>query len=252
MNDAPPLPPEIDYQPPSRPEGMSSGAKWGIGCAAGCLLTLLIASLIGYFIWVKAKEFGLGLLNQYTSETPVAFEDPVADPAVVEALKARFDAFSDAMKTGGETGPLELTGEDVNLLIHHHPEWNDLAGKVEVAIEGDRFTGEISLPLDEMGSLLKGRYLNGKATFRLALVNGSLEGYIDDIEVANQKLPPEVMTALTSENIFKDSRHDAEFSALIHTLHELRIETGRLIIVPKPAPERQPAPADPATSTTTK
>lgn len=248
MNETPPqLPPDIDYQPVNRPEGMSAGAKWGIGCSIGCLLTLLIVGIIAYGIFVKTREITVGVLDKFSSVTPVAFTPPVAEPAAVEALTARFDAFSAAMESGTDTPPLELTGEDINLLIHHHPEWKGLAGKTEVAIEGQQLTGQISIPLSTVVPFLKGRYLNGKATIRLALVNGSLEGYIDDMEVANQKLPPEIMTQLQTENIFKDSQKDADFSTLMRTLQELKIEDGRLIIVPKPSAERQPgAPKVPA------
>lgn len=246
MSETPPqLPPDIDYRPPAPEEGLSSGAKWGIGCSIGCLITLLVAGLAAYGIWVKVREFGANLLDRFTSGTPIVFVAPPAETAEVEGLVARVDAFSEALEQGADTGPLELDGRAINLLIHHHPGWKDLAGRAEVAIDGNQFTARISLPLDAMGSLLAGRYLNGKATVRLALENGALEGYLDDVEVGGRTLPPEIMAQLKSENFFQDARSDVEFRHMMKRLESLRIEAGRLIIVPKPAGERQPDPPPP-------
>lgn len=240
-------PPDIAYQPPQPKEGLSTGAKWGIGCSVGCLFTLLIAGVISYVIYVKAKEIGTGILNEYTSETPIVFVAPEADQASIDDVISRYDAFSDAMKEGTETSPLTLSEADINLLIYHHPDWKEMAGHTSISIEDDQLTGQLSIPLDELGSLLKGRFLNGSATIRLSLSDGHLEGYMDSIEVANQMVPPEIISELQKDNIFKKSETDPEFREKIRGLDEIRIEGGELIIVPKPAVDRQPKePVDPA------
>lgn len=249
MNDPqtpPDLPPDIDYQPPSQPAGLSTGAKWGLGCSIGCLLTLLIAGTIIYFVYVKVKDFGNAVLDQFTAEAPIVFQQPEADPAVIEALTARFDAFGEALKTGAETEPLSLTGEEINLLIHNHPTWKDLAGKADVAITDDQLTARLSIPLDQVGSLVKGRYLNARASIRLSLAAGHLEGYLTDIEVANQPIPEPFRQELEKQNIFEGSRSDPNLKVELERIAEIRIEGGRLILVPKPAAERQPPAATPA------
>ncbi len=240
MDTPPPMPSQFDYQPPQPKEGLSTGAKWGIGCSVGCLVTLLIAGVIGYFVYVQAKEIGTRLLNEYTSETPIVFTAPEAEPGTIEELVGRFDTFRDAMKTGGEAQPLLLTGEEINLLIHHHPDWQDLAGHTAIEIEGNQMTGQMSLPLGDLGGFFEGRYLNGIATIRLAIANGVLEGYFDAIEVAGQPVPPEIISELQKENIFKDAQSDPQFRDLMKTIESLEIQDGQLIIVPKPAADRAP------------
>lgn len=235
----PPLPPDIDYLPPQPSDGMSPGAKWGIGCSLGCLLLALVVGGLGIFGVIKAKQWGTAMLDQYTADAPLAFEAPVASPETVAALLERFDAFSAAMREGAEAEPLVLSGDEINLLIHHHPDWQELAGHVSVAIEDDQLTGTLSIPLDPIGGFLAGRFLNGKATLRLALSGESLEAYIEEIEVANQTLPETITRELKGKNLFEDAATDPEFRVTMGALDELRVAEGRLFIVPKP-PERRP------------
>lgn len=246
MNPAPQLPPDIDYRPPQPQQGMSSGAKWGIGCGIGCLTLLLIFGGIALFTYFKVKELAVAVVDQYTSETPIVFEAPEAEQATIDALVARFDAFRTAMEEGTDTEALRLTGEEINLLIHHHPDWEQMAGHTAVEIEGNQLSAHISLPLDEVLPMLKGRYLNGKATIRLELSESGVEAYIDGIEVANQTAPPEIIAELQKENLLREAQHDPEFRKLTETLESIRIEDGQLIIVPKPATERKTEPAPPA------
>jgi hypothetical protein len=239
----PQLPPDIEYQLPPRPEPSSSGKKWGIGCSIGCLVALLIGSIAAYLIYSGVKKVGTAMLDTFSATTPIVFTAPTADPSVVSALIARYDGFSDAMKNGTETGPLELTGDEINLLIHHHPDWKELAGHAEVTVQEDQLTGRVSIPLDAI-PMMSGRYFNGTATIRLSLVDGKLEAYLDKIEAGSKPLPPEIANALKSENIFKNSQTNPELEKDIRSLKEIRIQGGRLIIVPKPAAERPAAPAE--------
>lgn len=243
MNTPPQLPPDIDYRPPQPHQGMSSGAKWGVGCSIGCLTLLLIFGCLAFFLYFKSKELVSAVVDQYTSETPIVFEAPEAEQVTIDALVAEFDDFRDAMEQGADTAPLMLTGEEINLLIYHHPDWEQMAGHTQVEIVGDQLTGQISLPLDEVMPLLKGRYVNGKATIRLELSESGLEAYIDSIEVANQAAPPEIITELQKENLLQETQHNPEFRQLMETLESIRIENGQLIIVPKPAADRKSAPA---------
>lgn len=239
MNQSPSnLPPDVDYQPPQPSEGLSTGAKWGIGCGSGCLVALLIAGIVGYLAWSKTKEAIGDALDKFTSPDPIVFVAPEAEESVITAVMARFDAFTQAMKDAEEAEPLILTGEEINLLIYHHPDWNELAGKTSVDIVGDQFTGEVSLPLGELMPLLAGRYLNGQATVRIGLENGYLTGFIDALKVAEEEAPADVIRELQTQNIFQDAQQDPELRKLIETLEEIRVEDGKLIVIPKPAAER--------------
>lgn len=237
------------YEPQRR--GMSSGAKWTMGCGLGCLFTLLIVAGGLYWTYTKAKEFGVGMLNQFTSETAQTFPVPEAEPAQVESLVARFDSFGQAMNERRDAEALVLTGDEINLLINNHPEMKEMAGKAQVEIVGDKLFANISVPLGDMGEAVKGRYLNGRASIRLFLLNGTLQGFIDDVEVNGMKIPAPFMAQLKSENIFKGANQDPKFQSSLGALEDLKIENGQIIIVPKPAAERPaepPAEAPPGTT----
>ena len=233
--------PYQDYsQPVPRPENKGSGGKWLLGCSLGCLLSLLLLGGVVFFVVIKAKDLASGAVNHFTSETPVAFDLPEADPAKLETLLAKFEAFAKAMQDGTETEPLEVTGDDINLIISQHPDWEELSTRTRVAIVDDRLSAEISVPMDDVGDLFKGRYLNGVASIRLSLITGKLEGHVQDVSVAGNPLPASFLTQLRAENLFKDSPRDSKLNAAVDQLQELKIENGRLRLVPKPAAERKP------------
>ena len=248
MNQPPPLQPDIEYRPPQPSRGLSTGAKWGIGCSIGCLITLLIGGLLAYLAFVKVKEAAVSLLDKFSSTSPVVFSAPPADQATIDSVLKRFDDFTEAMKEGRDVAPLALSGEEINLLINYHPEWKELAGHTSVSIDEDKLRCQVSVPLDSLNPFLKGRYFNGDATIRLGLADGKLETYVDDLRVGGKPLPPEVMTELKSANLFQDQHRNPELEELTRSIEAIRIENGRLIIVPQPASERQKssAPADPA------
>lgn len=237
----PDLPPDVAFQPPEPPRGLSSGAKWGIGCGSGCLVALLVAGILGYLAWVKTKEFTGKVLDEFTDKDPVTFVAPEVDQATIDGVITKFDEFRTAMTEGRDAAPLMLSGDEINLLIHHHPDWKGFAGHTSVEIVEDQLKGQLSIPLDEMGPLMKGRYLNGTATIRLELEDGVVTGFIDQVEVAGHAAPPEMIRQLQTENIFDNAQNDPETRDMMRSLESIKIEEGQIIIVPKPASERKKA-----------
>ena len=233
----PPLQSGIDYSPPPPKQGGTS-KTWVIGCSAGCLLALLLFGVAAFFVvrglltaWEEARE-------KLTSDTPARFETPVAGESEIREVTERFDRFRDALVSGNDAPPLVLTGEEANWLICFHPDLADLKDHTRVSIEGERLTSEVSLPLDGLMPSMKGRYLNGEATIRLSLANGKINAYIEDLQAEGFSVPEAIMRQLRKENIFEGSETDPEFDSLINNLEEIRIEDGKLRVVPKPASQR--------------
>ena len=72
--------------------------------------------------------------------------------AEIDKLKQRFEAFQAAVREQRPTQPLTLTADDINALIASGPEQQALKGKFYVSLEGDQLKGEVSVPLQEVGS----------------------------------------------------------------------------------------------------
>lgn len=243
---APPPGQDIEYSLRPPEEGLSSGAKWGIGCTSGCLLFLLAAGFLGYLAYLKTKEAIGGALDQFSSTTPIVFLAPEVEEGTINDVVARFDAFREVLESGGEAEPLHLSGEDINILIYHHPDWEPLTDKTAVRIEDDQIMAEVSIPLDDLLPMFQGRFLNGEASIRLQLEDGYLEGFIQSLWFNGTESPPELIQELQWKNLFEEAQQDPEFQRMIEQLESIRVEEGVLIIVPKSPEGAEVVPADPA------
>lgn len=210
-------------------QGMGCGKMIAIGCVVIVILGVVGAGAAYYLIKAKLQE----VIAQYTDEKPRQLPVVQAPKPRIDTLIRRVDAFGAAMDQGKPTPPLKLTADDINILINNDPKWKALAGKVHVRIEGDKLSGEVSLPLDELGSLGKGRYLNGTAAFTLELRNGLMYLYAQDIEVKGQPLPAQFMQQMRMKNLAEKSNADPKFQQSIAHIESIKIENGELLIVPK-------------------
>ena len=84
----------------------------------------------------------------------------------------------------------------------------------------------------------KGRYLNGEATIRFALPPGELEVYLVDLKGPTGALPEPAMQEFRKQNLMQDARTDPNFERMFEALEELKVEDGKLWIVPKKAADR--------------
>ncbi len=251
MNDAPPPlhpaspqpyyspQPQPAYQPPPRKSGCSCT---GLGCGFGCLLAvvLCVAAVIGLGIagkkWVESK------VDQYTSYESVPVEAPQATPEQIATAVSKIEAFRNGME-GGTPVPLDLTGEELNLVLWNHPEFSQLAGKAEVGIEDDRLRAKISVPIDELplpegaiADMLKGKYFNGEIGVRMGMVSGQPALYLDSLSVNGTPVPEMFMSGLRSQNLLEEALKNPEASASFDRIEDIRVEGGRLVVIPKTSP----------------
>jgi len=134
-----------------------------------------------------------------------------------------------------------LTADEINAWIATSPGGQALTGKVYITIEGDQLKGQVSLPMAEVGlSIFKGRYLNGAVTFTLSFQKGVLHLTAQDITVKGKPLPTVYMQQIRQTDLAKDSANDPETKASLERFEEIKIENGKLIIVPK-KPESESA-----------
>jgi len=217
----------------------------GIGCAALVLVLVIAGGIFGYITLKKNLE-------PFVADTPVTFaEVSIESPEISDSLKERFDQFRDATDAGEPTDPLELTAEEINLLIAHHPDFDEIADHARVSIEGDQLTASVSMAIPPGTPMFKGKFVNGDATLRAEVVNGETAVYLTNLIVNGKEMPASVASQLGSENLL------AEDPNALGNLEGIEIRDGKLILTGKsvstvpeteeveadvPAPELVPAP----------
>lgn len=202
--------------------------------AIGCAVVILLVGVGGFFAYKGIKSFLSGVSEKYTSAQPMAL--PTVDASEDEALSVmdRVEAFTDALDRNASPSPLILTSRDINVLISNHPKWKKMAGKAYMTIDGERIKGQISIPLNEIGNLFEGRYLNGSAVFRLGMSSGRLLAFIDSIEVGGNPLPEEFMGTIRAQNFAETANEDPDIIAVLEKLESISIRDDSIVITPIP------------------
>lgn len=199
------------------------------GCMTGivCLVAILLAFLLGLHELKK-------MLHEYTDTRPMPMPAIHLSPAQIEAVQHRVDAFRDALRTDRTPPPLELTGEEVDALLEHDPDFKALRGRLFVTFEGDQVQGLISIPMDQLGlPLFRGRYLNGTATFTISFQNGILGIFARNVLVKGKPLPAVYMDRIRAENLAAQANENPRTSVALNRLRSIEVKDGKLVIVPK-------------------
>ena len=166
-------------------------------------------------------------LAAYTSTEPMEIETVEYSEEDLAVLKARMDAFNDAMESGKvPEEDLILTAADINALIADN---EDLRGKVFVRIEDGEIEGDVSFPLDGVPGL-NGRYFNGSATMDVSMDDGHLFVRAKDAEVNGEPVPEQFMRGMRDENLAKKMNQDPEQRKFLRKFNDIRIDDDKLIL----------------------
>jgi hypothetical protein len=199
------------------------------GCITSVvLLALLLGALLIGLHYVKK------LVNSFTDTQPTALPTLQMSQPEIEKVKQRFEAFRTEVREQRATKPLVLTADEINALIASGNGRQTLQGKVYVQLEGDQLKSEVSLPLQDVGlRMFKGRYLNGSATFNLALHNGTPFVTAQSILVKGKPLPEVYMQKIRQENLAAGLLNDPDTVAVLKRLQDIKVKDGKLVIEPK-------------------
>lgn len=216
--------------------GPSQDKKSG-GCgkfiAIGCGALVILLVIGGVIAYQSVKGVVSGIVDEYTGVQALILPQVEAPDAEVQALIARVDGFSKALKDGSPSGPLVLDARAINLLINHHPSWAPVKGMVHAAIEGDQIKGQVSLPLDDLGDFAKGRFLNGSAVLKVMLASGRLFVFAESLSVKGKPLPETFMQGIRSENLAKNANNNPNGDEITQKLESITVANGKMTIVPK-------------------
>jgi hypothetical protein len=201
------------------------------GCFFYGCMTALVVGVLGLVVTVAstyiAYNFLNNLVNEYTATEQVPVPTLTLPDDQREALDDRWKAFKTAVDKG-EAAEIVLTADDINALIAEKPE---LKGKVYISIEGDQVSGQVSIPLDEIGlPLTKGRFLNGTTALTVSIDHGYLDVRMKSIEVNGKSPPPDVMAKLGQQNLAKDVKFDDETGAKMRQIESLEIKDGGITL----------------------
>jgi hypothetical protein len=199
------------------------------GCLTGtvCLVAILLAFLLGLH---QLRKF----ITQYTDPNPMPLPVVQMTPQQIDEIHARIDAFKDAVRSGRPTPPLELSSDEINALITSDPSLKAFKGKLYVTIEDGHFKGQLSVPLAQLGlAILKHRFLNGTATFSVAIQDGTLVVLAQSVHVKGKPLPWIYMDKLRSQNLAANVNNDPHASVALNQLQSIKIKNAKLVLAPK-------------------
>ena len=200
-----------------------------VGCIVLVVLSIIIA-VASYFGIKKGLNY---VIQEYTETVPRELPEVSASATEIQNVSDRLDAFRKAFKADEPASPLVLSERDINILIDNYPDCKEMAGKVRVSILDKTIKGEVSVPLDKMGKFAQGRYLNGMAVFRVELIGGRLVVFADSLEIRGQVVPEAFMQGLRSQNLAEEANKKPEVSNLMRKLESIKVEEGRVFIIPK-------------------
>lgn len=228
-DDYPPTTNQALVPPPAPPKRRTASCL-----LIGCLTALGAMVICGILAFFAIKSFLAGVVEDFTDTEPMLLPEVSVSSDELESLLSRVEAFKQALETGTPAAPLVLSGDEINALILHNPDFEELKGKVYISIEEDQVRGQVSIPLEP---LLEGRYFNGSATFNIFLMNGRLFVFAESFELKDTPVPEQIMAEFSKENLAKDFAKDPEVAAIIDKLESIEVKDGSITITPKAGPE---------------
>jgi len=201
------------------------------GCMLG-LVMLLLAAAGGLLGLHYAKK----MLTNFTDAAPVPLPVVKMSEAEITQLHKRVDDFSEAVRSSRPAPPLALTSDELNELIQTNPDLEEWKGKLYLTFEGNQIRGKISLPMDQVLPLFRGRYLNGEGLFDISLKRGFLRLTARQLWVKGNPLPDKYMQEIRNQNLAKRFNSDPRVSIALDKLQSIDVKDGKLVITPQSVP----------------
>ena len=208
---------------------------WGGIIAAVFLLFILLTVYAGY-------RYVKNMVAEYTDTKPI--EAPALHLSGVEItnLQQRIHRFDQAIKDNQAVEPLSLSADEINALIANETKSNRSPARLYFSFNSNQVQAQLSLPTDGIGlRMFRGRYFNGSGDFAVGLQDGRLNVNVKSLSVKGRPLPEKFMVGIRQQNFADGWTNDVNFNEAVAKLEEIKIEGGRLIVIPKPH-EAQPEP----------
>jgi hypothetical protein len=211
-----------------------ANAKEGKGCLfQGCLVGVVLLAVLLVAVLLGAG-FAKRKLKALTDTAPAPLPKVQMPPEQVDKVVLRMRRFQQEIHQRRSTPPLVLTAEEIDAVLASDQAFEQARDKVYVtAIEGGLIKAQLSLPLTQTGfRFFRGRYFNGMADLELSLTNGNLRLVAKDITVKGKPLPRWIMSRIAGRNFAQDLNANSRGAVALDQLHSIKVEDGKLVIVP--------------------
>lgn len=208
----------------------------GRGCFFyGCMGALALTLVGGFFAYFGIRHAMRKLLATYTETAPASLPKAQLSDNQLRDIRRRLEEFNQTGAGGKPSPTLELAGDELDVFIDQLPDTQKYKDQFRLGIEGDEIKGKFSIPLEQLGiTFLKGRYLNGNASFAASITNGALSVNFKSLDLNGKKLPKSFWAKLRAENLAKDSNKNPEFADKLKNVESLEVKDGKLRIRIKP------------------
>ncbi|WP_165226713.1 hypothetical protein [Aquisphaera insulae] len=234
--------PEFYEAPKSSPEYDATRPRqrgcFFYGCVIASVLAVLLIIALAVLAFLALRLFN-GMVQEWTSPTPVELPRIEASEERRKDVKDRIDRFIAAVKEGKAAETLVLDSDDLNILIEQHEE---LRGTIHAEIVGDRIKARISIPFGVLEKIpqMSGRYLNGEGEVKASLRDGVLIATLDSLMINGKSPPPWLTQGLREQNLLKDAYRDPKNAELIRRFERLDIRDGKVYLEPRPPGKMAP------------
>ncbi|PCJ61985.1 MAG: hypothetical protein COA73_07045 [Candidatus Hydrogenedentota bacterium] len=172
-------------------------------------------------------------IESYTDAQPRQITTTQGTPQQVDEIETRIEAFADTVEESGWAEPLVVSEADLNMLLH---DGGDFDGAFNLTLLDGQVKGDISLPLDmdlDLGlwdRSLRGRYINGSATFDVNVRDQSLNLELVDFEVDGKHLPNWMLNQIGDQIRRKGILDTEDINKFLEKVGRLDVRQGEIII----------------------
>lgn len=213
-------------------------ARWGNAALLGCFATAALAMVVLISLSFLVPMAVDRVVETYTDAAPAPLEPLRITEEAGEALHERVEVFREELEEGIARDDLALSEDEVNFLLAEALRDEDFEGSLHLELRRETISAHVSLPVNEDISLgpwsrsVRGRYLNGIATVRVALAGEVVELDIVSVEVKGREIPGWLLRRL-EQGIAESGILDSEdVREVARKLDGLEIHDRRVVFSP--------------------
>lgn len=207
--------------------------KKGKGCLfwGFIIFFTLIISVIGISYYAVTSFIG-GLVETYADTSPASLPHIELSDSDTSDLQNKVSTFKQSIEVeGGDSSTLRLSADELNFLIMNSPDAGKLKDHFYLEIVDNKVSGQVSIPLDEVG--YPGKFVNGAISLSIKLENGILDVRVADLKIKGHSVQDEVLQALANENLASEAYDNPDFVTVVQRLESIRVENGEVVIISK-------------------
>ena len=219
------------------PEPIEPGG--GKSSRRGCLFRALaivgvlaaLLAIAGYFM-LRALE---NRMEDISHEKPLEMPTPHRSAERKLALVEQVEAFLRNIEAGNKDR-LELTGDDINILLSHYTPMEEKGWRIHAGIDGSIIRFQASIPINSLVDMtpfplqrVGNRYMNGTFDFEISMRDGELSVFLVEADLGDQSVTNSVRAELQHANL-ADELEDSGVGAWIRKLNTIEVKNGVLIL----------------------